>query len=233
MDKFKIGEVVHLEVTHTHKNGETEKGVIVFEYLGRGLNALLKLNLNDDYLTISEDGKTVNYNLGYLDEHDRAAYDNDVNEYRAMTGKLIHAYGLSDETLLNFTDYLCDKYIDAFTNTWITDAKIPKKYHKKIKSGDSITIEQLMEKYKKIPPTDEELKEIEKHKIEATISFGGMKDKHGNVIPVLFFGDGTDPNRIHPYTIINGHLTVQDAGDVNHWLNTHGVELDEVKLIRR
>jgi hypothetical protein len=75
MDRYKIGEVITFKVN---------KGVIVYEYIGRGLNGLLKLKEGDKYVDIAEDG-------GVFPWHNDP---DSLNDFRTMYGKFIHAYDI-------------------------------------------------------------------------------------------------------------------------------------------
>jgi len=207
MNIYKINETVHLKIEQ-EVEGVMEEGVVVFEYLGRGLNALRKLNVGDEFVRIEEDGK-VKLTSGYMDDIDPVAQANDINEYREMMGRLIHIYGISDEHRDKFIDLLDDDYIDYHIKFWISDANIPIRDQNRINNTrDEKIISKLMDEYLKIPPTKEQEDEIIKGSNETTMRHGVITDDNGDEIPIIYFGDGTDRTKIHRYHFENGCLII-------------------------
>ena len=207
MRKYKLNETVHLKIKQEIE-GKMEEGVVVFEYLGRGLNALRRLKVNEEFVRIEEDGG-VKLTSGYMDEMDPVAQANDINEYREMIGRLIHIYGISDEHRDMFIDLLDKDYIYYHINAWVRDANIPMRDQNKINNTkNEKIISTLMDEYLKIPPTKEQEVEIIKRVNETTMRHGVIMDDNGEEIPVVYFGDGSDRTKIHTYHIENGCVIV-------------------------
>ena len=209
MDKYKIGEIVHLMIKE-EIDGKIEEGTIIFEYLGRGLNGLNRLKLNEKYICIEEEEDKVKLMSWYIEEKDPVAHANNVNEYREMIGRVIHMYGISDENINKFVDFMDMDYMDFYVDTWIMDADIQMidGYNIIRNTKDENMISQLMDEYKKKPLTKEQEDEIIKNKNNNSLSFGKMIDVNGNVVPVVYFGDGSNKNKIHTYHTIGNQLVI-------------------------
>ena len=217
MDKYKIGEVVHLKVEKEIEN-KIEKGVIVFEYLGRGLNAIRKLSIDEKFVCIEEGGDDIKLTSLYSYDLDEIKQRNEVNEYRAMMGRFIYSYGISDENLNKFVEFLDDEYEKYFIEMWTEEAKIPKRDQKIIKkTKDENVILMLMEKYKKIPLTKEEEIKMRKSLIDSTLNHGVITGANGEDIPVMYFGDGTDKTKVHTYHIEGTRCILHPNSDIQ-WI---------------
>jgi hypothetical protein len=127
MDRYKIGEVANIK--------PSKNSIIVFEYMGRGVEAHLKLKDGDHYVRINED-YTI-YNNDDVDNH-----------FREMYGKIIHHYGLTyyeiDELILKCVPNALTELIDD----WVKDAQIPQEDLIKLFTTDVNVIRDMMDRYK-------------------------------------------------------------------------------------
>jgi hypothetical protein len=213
MDKYKIGEIIHLKSTQGFDKNQKITGTIIFEYLGRGLNGLLKLEEGDQYVNISDNHEIdLNYSTKY--DFDPIAFQNDIDRYRKMIGKYIHSYDVPDDVLERLLDEPEKEMISSHLDEWIEDTNMS--IEDRNRMFNSEVISELMEKYKKEPLSEEKEKEMLKKLDDVTMKFGVIEGANSIDIPVVYFGDGSDKSRIHQYHF-EGNTLVVHSGDPAEW----------------
>ena len=213
MDKYKIGEVVHLKATHGFDKNQEITGTIIFEYLGRGLNGLLKLKEGDQFVIIS-DNYEIELKYFTLYEFDEMSWRMDTNRFRKMVGRHIHSYDVPDDVLERLLDEPEEEMLMEHLGGWIKEANIP--IEDRNRMFNSEVISELMEKYKREPLNEEEKKHIKNRIDNSTMHFGVIKGENDIDIPVVYFGDGSDKSKIHQYHI-EGYTLVVHSGDSTEW----------------
>lgn len=136
MDKYKIGQVVTLR--------DTDGSVVIFEYLGRGLNAYLKLKNKETYIEISEEYKLIRWGTPVLNDI------NKKNRYRRMIGRYIHSYGFRDQEWFEY-DLEQHRYtpdvISCHLGDMILNTNLSQEDLVKLFITDTNLISEIMDKY--------------------------------------------------------------------------------------
>jgi hypothetical protein len=151
MSKYEVGEIVSLKI----KNG----AVIIFEYLGRGLNGYLKLKEGDRYVELSEKYELIEL-FGDNTPEDKQ------NEYRRMVGRYIHSYGIEKvwENIEDFEyDFIHDydsETVTMYIKDWFDDAEIPHEDFVKLFNPDTSIISEMLDKYITLPYDKKKREEI-------------------------------------------------------------------------
>jgi hypothetical protein len=147
MDRYKVGEIIHIKI---------RAGIVVLEYLGRGLEGHLNLKKGDKYLRIDED-YTIDLNGGGNGREDA---------FREMYGKLIHYYGIDDNDINSLTwKYVPDDLFENI-NGWVNDTEMSDEDISKLFNQDVNVIKDLMDRYKLEPLTKEENESMKKFEDE-------------------------------------------------------------------
>lgn len=161
MEKYKVGDINTIKIE--------DHGVLIFQYLGRGLNGYLKLREGDKYVELSENGELV----GYSDFSDKE------NEYRRIIGKYIHSYGIEDVWDIKAFNgefiHECDSTtVGSHIELWLRDSQIPHEDFIKLFNPDMDVISELVDKYTPLPID----KKVKKNAMEFT--------EDGYPAPVVF-----------------------------------------------
>jgi len=143
----KLNYTVGQKVTYKLEN----KGVIVFEYLGRGLNAFLKLKDGDEFVVIKESGHVEPF--GEYEFSDPI----NTNEYRRMIGRYLYSYDIivdkeadkeeQEEAFRYVVHPYTPELLGSYIHEWISNVKIPQDDFIKLFNPDADTVSELMDKY--------------------------------------------------------------------------------------
>lgn len=134
-DKYTIGEVVTLK--------NDDGSVVIFEYLGRGLNGYLKLKNGERYIEISEEYKFISWDEPVIEKDNK-------NEYRRMVGRYIHSYGFVDQDLF---EYRLNEYrytpdiISTYLEEMLFKTELSQEDLVKLFVTDTNLISEIMDKY--------------------------------------------------------------------------------------
>jgi hypothetical protein len=133
-DKYTIGEIVTLK--------NDDGSVIIFEYLGRGLNGYLKLKNEEKYVEISEKYELI---------RDEPTIEKDEkNQFRRMVGRYIHSYGFPDQEWFEYeleqNDYTPD-VISCYLEDMLFKTELSQEDLVKLFVTDTNLISEIMDKY--------------------------------------------------------------------------------------
>jgi predicted XRE-type DNA-binding protein len=197
MSKYTVGDIIHIKVNN---------GVILLEYLGRGLNAYLNPNLHvgDYYVKINDD-----YNIDPDIEFHNTITGSIENHYREMYGKVIHHYGLEDwvesNILMEYTTNALTEHLDD----WIRSSEMPQEVIVKLFTQDKKYISELMEKHTDITTEGRAIVNYNENPMNIpTLNFVEIIDVDGAVKSVV------ELNGVHyDYSLVDGRIIVHKPED--------------------
>lgn len=139
MAKYRIRQVVYYRVP--------DRGVIIYEYLGRGLNALLRLDHGDKFVELSEDHMVLPFGGDDI---------GGKNQYRRMIGKYIYSYGFPDQDYFEYElETYSTEYMASYIEGWIMASNMSQENLVKLFNPNNGEISELLDECIPLDKEDE------------------------------------------------------------------------------